>query len=265
MRKTLTWFLLSLLVLFPILKEQPMIVHAESTDTTDDSTLCSMANVLTWEILQTYLYAVTGQQAYDVYADNSENQQALYSDFVTFCQEMGYGTSVMFEFNKNMAYVGTANLKEVFEYYKTAGTSALKEVQEDAKAQMQVIYGGLNNNISPAPSPTVGAIGVGKKQFCELLGSGALTKYIGNYITQLVNGERGEVSETFLKVPTNGFDGSYTLDENGFLYFSVNGKVLFPALYADNFSYLKGLYSFRFEGVADSTYKGTGGRFIMVS
>lgn len=256
MRKWLIWFLVFLLSLFPIFKEQPLIAHAnfgggagsvssaplptraEGTDipTTNNGALCAMANVLTWEILQTYLYAVTGQQAYDIYGNDSEKQESLYADFATFCEEMGYGTNVMFEFNRNMAYIGSVNLKQTFEYYKTAGTSALKEMQEDAKAQMQVIYGGLSNNVSPAPSPTTGAIGVGKKQFCELLGTGALTKYIGNYITQLVNGERGEVSETFLNIAGNSdmyFDGGYKI-ENGYYQFGTTGKCYQSTYYPEN-------------------------------
>lgn len=254
MKKWLIWFLIILLSVFPVFKERPLIAHANfgggtgsvstaplptraegvdvpsptpTNSTVSNGAMCAMANVLTWEILQTYLYAITGQQAYDVYANDGEKQQALYSDFATFCQEMGYGTSVMFEFNKNMAYVGAVNLKDAVSYYKTAGTSALKEIQEEAKVQMQVIYGG-KNNVSPAPSPTTGAIGVGKKQFCELLGSGALTKYVGNYITQLVNGERGEVSDTFLNslgIPEFYFDGQYTLDSEGRIYFDGDSGV----------------------------------------
>lgn len=268
MKKWLIWFLVILLSFFPIFKERPLIAHAtfnggsvsaaplptraEGVDvpsptpansTVSNGAICAMANVLTWEILQTYLYAITGQQAYDIYGNDSEKQEALYSDFATFCQEMGYGTSVMFEFNKNMAYVGAVNLKDAVSYYKTAGTSALKEIQEEAKVQMQVIYGG-KNNVSPAPSPTTGAIGVGKKQFCELLGSGALTKYVGNYITQLVNGERGEVSDTFLNslgIPDFYFDGEYKIDKDGYPIFEV---------YTDCVSYhtlfLNGIYWFKY-------------------
>lgn len=150
MRKCLIWFLIFLVSFFPIFKKQPLIAHAATfeggadsvtsaplptraegvdvptptptTGTVSNSTLCAMANVLTWEILQTYLYAVTGQQAYDVYSNDEEKQQALYSDFVTFCQETSYGAKVTFQYN-----VATAiTLKQAFEYYKTAGTSALK-------------------------------------------------------------------------------------------------------------------------------------------
>lgn len=214
----------------------PVPTVAEGTTVLDNGMICATANVLTWEMLQTYLYAVTGQQAYDVYANNEEEQEKLYSDFVDFCKETSYGSQVAFKMNVNTVASTTlsqyALLTDVLNYYKTAGSSALNDINNTTKAQLKVIMGG-NNNLTPAPTNGAGNDLIGSLKNMELIGNSALTYYIGQYISKLVNGERGEVSETFLNLAGNPemyFDGNYEIVE-GYYKIKTSGTAYFSTYY----------------------------------
>lgn len=244
MKKWLTWALVFLVAFLPVFEHTsitaradvtiedntatsaPLPTRAEGTEITDNSAICAMANVLTWEMLQTYLYAITGQQAYDIYANNEENSQALYSDFADFCQETSYGAQVSFQLNKNSAIVAYTTLSQAINYYKTAEDSKINEIKQEFWLAWQTI---MNGGIEPQPSvtPSLQQYLDKNKDDIEMIGNSALTYYIGQYITKLVNGERGEVSETFqnaLGIPDYYFDGNYNMDEDGNLYFESMGK-----------------------------------------
>lgn len=276
MKKIIIWFMIIIMSLFPIFRRKPIIAHAAILEDnklspaplpptrepavtipinsgSSDGAICAMANVLTWEMLQTYLYALTGQQAYDIYANNDENSQALYEDFGTWLQTQKQGAQISYQLTKANSIIAYTTLSNAIDYYKTAGSSALKEMQEEAKAQLQVINGGLSNNTSPAPSPTSGA-GNNVTEFVtnlkamEIVGSSALTYCIGNYITELVKGNRGEVSKTFLnELDTQEFyfDGNYNFDEEGHFLFTVGSDV----------SIRNGLYFYKGENVFYSVLK----------
>lgn len=244
MKKWLTWALVFLVAFLPVFEHTsitaradvtiedntatsaPLPTRAEGTEITDNSAICAMANVLTWEMLQTYLYAITGQQAYDIYANNEENSQALYSDFADFCQETSYGAQVSFQLNKNSAIVAYTTLSQAINYYKTAEDSKINEIKQEFWLAWQTI---MNGGIEPQPSvtPSLQQYLDKNKDDIEMIGNSALTYYIGQYITKLVNGERGEVSETFqnaLGIPDYYFDGEYVLDSEGRIYIKSSEK-----------------------------------------
>lgn len=253
MKKCIALSMVFLLVAFPILENTGIVAYAtfesgglskttlapvptvaEGTTILDNGMICATANVLTWEMLQTYLYAITGQQAYDVYANNEEEQEKLYSDFVDFCQETSYGSQVAFKMNVNTVASTTlsqyALLTDVLSYYKTAGSSALSDINNTTKAQLKVIMGG-NNNLTPAPTNSAGNDLIGSLKNLELIGNSALTYYIGQYISKLVNGERGEVSETFLNLAVNPelyFDGNYEIVD-GYYKIKTSGTAFYSS------------------------------------
>ena len=202
MRKWLIWFLVFLLSFFPIFKKQPLIAHAatfESTtvtpaplptrsegveitpiSTVSSGAVCAMANMLTWEMLQTYMYAVTGQQAYDIYANDAEKQKSLYLDFVKFCQETGYSAKVLFQYE----YAQAVSLKQTVDYYSTLVAddididieSDLKQIQEGALNAIDDI---LKNGIQPEFTPTPTAKSSQVSKITKITGIGTLTGIIG--------------------------------------------------------------------------------------
>ena len=191
------------------------------------------ANILTWELLQTYLYGIAGQQAYDAYANDAEAQEALYADYCDWWETTKKGTAMGFVGLVYMADGVTqgamklsTQASDVYSYYKTAGSSALQEMQDEAYKQWQVIKGGLKesgNEPQASPTPTLGKEAT---KIIGISGIGTLIGCIGGYIKELVSGNRGEVSEAFLGtdgVSTGYFGGSYNFDELNNCYFMCNG------------------------------------------
>lgn len=283
MKKCIALSMVFLLVAFPILENTGIVAYAafesgglskttlapvptvaEGTTILDNGMICATANVLTWEMLQTYLYAVTGSQAYDVYANNEEEQEKLYNDFVDFCQETSYGSQVAFKMNVNTVASTTlsqyALLTDVLNYYKTAGSSALNDINNTTKAQLKVIMGGNNNSLTPAPTNSAGSDLIGNLKNMELIGNSALTYYIGKYITELVSGNRGEVSKTFkneVGAQEFSFNGDYAFDPVGYPTFQVGGGIYISAKKAVNNIYevSGGVISFRKSDILDYSLK----------
>lgn len=201
------------------------------------------ANVLTWEVLQTFLYSVAGQQAYDTYANDKEAQEELYADYCDWWETTKKGTAMGFVGLVYMADGVTqgamklsTQASDVYSYYKTAGSSALQEMQDEAYKQWQVIKGGLKESgDSPQASPTP-TLNKEATKIIGISGIGTLIGCVGGYIKDLVDGKRGEVSNKFNRAvtfPNDYFDGNYTIDEDGYVYFQVNGK-LFHYVYKNS-------------------------------
>ena len=78
-------------------------VHAEeeSAEVTQETFTTGMA--LPFTMLEAYLYAISGQQAYDTYYENEENQEALHKDFCDFLSETESGIQFNMKVNGAMA------------------------------------------------------------------------------------------------------------------------------------------------------------------
>ena len=192
---------------------------------------------LPFTMLEAYLYAISGQQAYDTYYENEENQEALHKDFCDFLSETESGIQFNMKVNGAMAVM---TMDKFIEFYKTYGSSALAGANEKTANNLRVIMGGGNSDDNNDDNEdNTKLVGIG-----GATGTATINKIIGDYISALTNGERGEVSETFMNggqnVPPQYFDGDYLIIDNE-LYFRIWGDFLETHKYASNFKYYTGL------------------------
>lgn len=247
--KRIIILVLTLAILFISVFDKYSLPVNASDGTTEEETVaadayCATANALMWEMLQTYLYGIAGQQAYDTYANDPQAQANLYADFCDWVETQKWLAQVEFTAVLYGGSVAVRNGQDVINYYKTAGSSALADVQEEAYKGWTVIKGGLNENneepqISPTSIPTTDSKG---NRIARIAGMGTLIGCIGGYIKDLVNGERGEISDTFngvAGIPDYFFNGQYGFDEEGFPIFDIKADCYVPARLAKDSVYIK--------------------------
>ena len=190
----------------------------ENSEVTQEIFTVGMA--LPFTMLETYLYALAGEQAVSTYYENEENQEALHKDFCDFMGDTSSGIKMNMKINGFMA---TVTMGQLMEYYKTAGSSALAGANEETKNNLKVIIGGENPD-----SDNNGDSEDDKNVKIASATSTALVTEIANYIDELIKGNRGKISETFANggqvAPDYYFDGDYVTIGND-MYIKVWGSM----------------------------------------
>lgn len=220
MKKMISVFLTITILFYSVASDYVTVRASSEGMATDDTYVTALS--LPFSMLDAILYSIAGQQAYDTYSDR-ENQQTLHDDFIDFCSETQQGADLVFKINMTNAYVAKTTLQDCATWYKTSGSSALSDVADEAVRNFEVITGGGTddeNSNDDSNSDDVSTL-------ASISSTGLLTGIIGDYITQLTNGERGEVSETF----TDGgqyFNGNYNIVD-GIYYYDYWGNGLLTA------------------------------------
>lgn len=181
-------------------------------------------NYLLWTYLDTMFMATAGEQASDTTTNHANKNYNLYRDFISFCNETTENASTVAKIEVATAKYGCVKMKNAIDAFETDGSSALNaKVTNDVTNNFKVISGGGNpsNNDDDNNNYDDNLVYLGSAS------STALTTLIGQYLTDLYNGKRGDVSkEVLLDAGEHSeyyFDGNYDVRGND-LYFKGAGR-----------------------------------------
>lgn len=187
-------------------------------------------NYLLWTYLDTMFMATAGEQASDTTINHTNKNYNLYRDFISFCNETSENASTVAKIEVATAKYGYIKMKNAIDAFETDGSSALNTKVTD---NFKIISGGgnpSNNDDDDNNDDDLTYLGSAS--------STALTTLIGQYLTDLYNGKRGDVSKEVLQESEKRnyyFDGNYVVDNNN-LYFTGCGKTKLTDVYYNSYS-----------------------------
>lgn len=224
-------------------------VSSFETRADDMSAGFAETNYLLWTYLDTMFMATAGEQASDTTTNDASKNYNLYRDFISFCNETTENASTIAKIEVATTKYGYVKMKNAIDAFETDGSSALSTKVTD---NFKIISGGGN--------PSNNDDNDNNDDDLTYLGSASstmLTTLIGQYLTDLYNGKRGDMSKEVLQETEKKdyyFDGSYDVRDDD-LYISGFGRSISSSKYASDTmaSRNDGLAYFRICDIAPGT------------